>query len=251
MKLFLFICLVCSPLFGGEIEIFPNFIVYTGMGGNVSYIETDDGNVLINSGSPEYAMGVIEKAPEVKYLLTTHKHKEHTGGNTYYSETGALVVTHEKARKHLKSIGLKKDGDNYISFEDTYKMNVGGEDIKLIYQPNAHVDGYYIVYFPRRNVIHAANISNGNNIDVLINTSKELINLTTENIVVIPGHGDLLTKADIDMYIDIHTRIRGLKEQGYSLKQIIKSTSEEKEGLYNWYFPDSENIISTYFKKLR
>lgn len=268
MKLFIFILLIYAPVFAKEITISSNITILNEYGGNILYIQTPEGDILIDSGLSSKSNVMASKISDVKYLVLTHRHKDHVGGASYYGKNGATIIAQKQTAQYIKekNSGVNSLGYASIVFDNTYSLDVGQERLKLMYYPNAHTDGDIITYLPQHNIVHLGDISfgerynyldtnYGGKIDGLIKATQDIINLINEDTIVIPGHGELINKVqlqkNLDMYIDIKNKIQKLKNQGLSLQQIIdKKPTKKYDSKAEWALITAEKFITSIYNTL-
>ena len=270
MKFSLLLLLLSSSLFGQTTtELLPHIKMFSGYGGNIINIATPEGNILIDSGTTKGAQIITKMIPQVSYLLATHRHQDHIGGNNYYGKQGAKIITHIKTAQYIKerNSGVSKEGYATITFDKKYSLKFGGEELKLIYFPNAHTDGDYVVYFPKYNLIHMADISFGTNynyldtkygvtISGLINATKQIIDMIDDNTIIVPGHGELLTrdqlKQNLIMYTEIRNEVKKLKDQGRTLAETIAANPSKKyDRRGEWSFITAEKFVTAIYETLK
>ncbi len=225
-----------------------------GSGGNIGVLIGDDGIILVDdqfgplSEKIKTALKAISDKP-VKFVINTHYHMDHAGGNPNFGSDGAIIVSHENTRKRLSAdqflaaFKMEQKATPYeglpkITFTESIKLNLNGETVQVIHVKNAHTDGDVIIYFKQANVIHCGDVfvryglpfidqQNGGNIDGMIMGSEKILTTANDQTVIIPGHGQLAKKKDVLEYKNMLQTIRarvaeGIKK-GKSLDQIIAS----------------------------
>lgn len=206
-----------------------------GEGGNMVIATGDDGLIMVDD---EYAplhdkikaaIAAISGEP-VRYLVLTHFHRDHTGGNAAFAQDGAIIVAHESVRGHLAAgthngvtgnavapapvIALPKE-----TYSNSMTVQVRGRSAQLIHIASAHTDGDTTVYFPDANVLATGDIITfgrypnidylyGGSIDGMINGVDAVLRLTTDDTKIVPGHGPLGTRAMIVAYREMLTMVR-------------------------------------------
>ncbi|HBK91871.1 MAG TPA: MBL fold metallo-hydrolase, partial [Parvularcula sp.] len=218
-------------------EIVSGIYILEGAGGNIGLSVGADGAFVIDdqfaplSDKIMAAIKAIDAAP-VEFLLNTHWHGDHTGGNEAFGAAGAHIVAHDNVRKRLKE-GLKRETRDtppapegalpVVTFSDQASFYWNGRDIRVIHLNNAHTDGDAIVHFRDANVIHTGDIyfntggypfidlASGGSFDGLIAAQEAILALCDDKTVIIPGHGALASKAtlaaNIAMLKDVRARI--------------------------------------------
>jgi cyclase len=224
----------------------------TGEGGNIGVSIGQDGTFIIDDQYAQLTDKISAALHELsgdqpRFLVNTHWHGDHAGGNENFGKTGAVIVAHENVRNTLQSdkkiplFNLHKPPSPraalpLITFKDQMTLHLNGDDLRLYHVANAHTDGDAIVHFSKANIIHAGDVffngfypfidtSSGGSIAGMISASKVLLGLTDENSRIIPGHGPLATKSDLqayhDMLVQAERNIRKLIEQGKSVEEIV------------------------------
>jgi glyoxylase-like metal-dependent hydrolase (beta-lactamase superfamily II) len=221
-----------------------------GYGGNIGVSVGEDGILIVDDQFAPLAdkiktalKGITDKP--VKFVLNTHWHFDHTGGNPYFGET-APILAHENVRKRLQAGGkisafnmeippAPKAALPVVTFEDKVTVHVNGEDIRAIHFPKGHTDGDIVVFFPQSNVVHMGDdffsgmfpfidLDSGGSVKGLIEDIAQIIPMLPPDVKVIPGHGPLSTLDDLKKY---EAMLRGTSaavaaaiKQGKSLDQM-------------------------------
>ena len=150
-----------------------NLSVLTGDGGNIAFVTSPDGLLMVDSGLPDTAPALMEKAksaaPKIAILINTHWHFDHTGGNTTVGKSGAKIIAHVNVKKRLSSkqtiAFMKRDFEPLPTeglpveiFTDKGHLTYSGEKIHYAYLPPAHTDGDTVVHFQNANVLHCGDL---------------------------------------------------------------------------------------------
>jgi cyclase len=236
--------------------------VLEGRGGNIGVSAGADGVVLIDdqfaplTPKIEAALRAISDQP-VRFVLNTHWHGDHTGGNEGLGKGGALIVAHHNVRKRLQAGGFMESFKTdvppapaaalpVVTFGEDASFHVNGLELAALHVAPAHTDGDAVVFFRGANVVHLGDLyfnglypvidwGSGGHIDGMIAALDRLLPLIDEQTRVIPGHGPLSNKAELRAYRDllatVATRIKKLMKQGKTLEQIkaAKPTAEYDE----------------------
>lgn len=245
--------------------IAKNTYLLTDYGCNILVMVGNDGLLVIDTGHKGFASKTdsavhsIVNLP-VKYILNTHLHFDHVGGNRKLSEDGAVIVAHENTRKHMTT-GWKVDeilGVKYpiippyptaalpvICFKDSLTLFFNNTAIEGIYCPNGQSDCDVIYNIPDFNIIHAGDLfeSNGfpiidvfygGTIDGYIKAVNNIIEKCDDNTIVIPGHGTVSNRQGLMDYkvmlVESRARIAKLIEEGKSLDEVV--AANPTKGLY-------------------
>lgn len=232
----------------------------TGSGGNIGVSSGPDGVVLIDDQyaplAPKIraALETIAPGQPVRFVLNTHWHGDHTGGNEHFGEGGALIVAHHNVRKRLAAGGFmeafKRDVKPapakalpVVTFGDDVAFHLNGLTLNAMHVAPAHTDGDAVVFFPEANLVHLGDLyfnglypvidyGSGGHIDGMIDAVSRVLPLINDQTRVIPGHGPLSNKAELIVYRNLLStvagRLKALMAEGKSLEQIqaAKPTAE-------------------------
>ena len=225
-----------------------------GSGGNIGVLVGNDGIILVDdqfgplSEKIKEALKAISDKP-VKFVINTHYHLDHAGGNLNFGNDGAIIVAHENTRKRLSAdqfmaaFKMEQKATAYeglpkITFRESVTLNLNGETIQVFHVKNAHTDGDVIIYFKEANVVHGGDVfvryglpfidqENGGNIDGMILGAEKIMTTSNEQTVIIPGHGQLARKKDVldykNMLQTIRARVADGIKKGKSLDAIVAS----------------------------
>ena len=226
----------------------------TGAGGNLGVSVGKDAVFVVDDQfaplTPKIkaAIAKLSRKP-VKFVLNTHWHFDHTGGNENFGKAGALIVAHENVRKRMSSeqlieflgMPIKPSPDQalpIVTFTTDVTFHLNGDEVHVFHVANAHTDGDAIVQFRKSNVIHLGDVffnklypfidtSSGGTIDGMIAAADTVLALANDDTKLIPGHGPLATKDDLRNYRAMLSTIAGrVKTQikdGKTLGDIIAS----------------------------
>jgi glyoxylase-like metal-dependent hydrolase (beta-lactamase superfamily II) len=223
-----------------------------GSGGNIVVLSSKDGKLLVDSGFSVSKPGLtaaldgLSSAP-VTRLINTHWHIDHTDGNAWLQNVGALITAHANTRKHL-STSTRVEGWNWTfpaaplealpvtTFDESCMILHDHTSMTLSYYGSAHTDGDISVFFQEANVLAVGDTwwngifpfidySTGGSIDGMIQAAERNLKMVTDDTPVIPGHGRIGNKADLvefrDMLSEVRHNVFELKKQGRSLEETI------------------------------
>jgi cyclase len=226
--------------------------MFSGDGGNVTAIADDGSTLLIDSGMDSRVTelsAAIFKATQrpVTRLVSTHWHFDHTGGNVYFGSEGVTIIGQENVKKRLSSIqdvpfvGLR-DG-HYppqalpgVTYSSNLALRQGSQRLTLVNYGPAHTDGDTIIYVAPANVAVVGDIfsnhvypiidlASGGSIDGVIYTLDRILAQTDEQTKIVPGHGSVTTRADLqdyrEMLVQIRQRIRVLIAAGKTIDEAV------------------------------
>ncbi|WP_417332665.1 MBL fold metallo-hydrolase [Halarcobacter sp.] len=223
-----------------------------GQGGNIGLSVGEDGVLMIDSQFAPLTKkikGAISKLSQkdIKYLVNTHWHYDHTNGNENIGKDKVTIVAHENVKKRLsedsfikafnKTVpALSKVGLPTVTFTDKIEFSMNNENIEVIYQNNAHTDGDSIIFFKNANVVHTGDIffngfypfideSSKGDVDGVIKAAEYILSRIDDNTKVIPGHGKLSNKKELTYYkdtlVELNKRMKKLISEGKTLEEIV------------------------------
>jgi len=211
-----------------------NVYLLQGAGGNVTVAVGTDGVIMVDSQfAPMHeklktAIAKLTNQP-VKYVINTHYHADHTGGNAAFGAEGAVIVAQNNVKGRLTNPLPGANGQTppatpaaglpTTQYAETTTISVGGQTAQLVHVANAHTDGDTYVYFPEANVMAIGDtgganrypgidVRGGGTIDGTIAAAKAFLAKANADTKIVPGHGALATKAEIQAYHNIAATIR-------------------------------------------
>jgi glyoxylase-like metal-dependent hydrolase (beta-lactamase superfamily II) len=232
-------------------KVAEGIYMLTGSGGNLGLSVGRSGTYLIDDQYAPLtekilaAIRVITPDP-VRFVVNTHWHGDHTGGNENMGKAGAILVAHENVRRRMsagqfasaaRQIPPSPDGAlPVVTFADAVTFHWNGEEIRVYHVPPAHTDGDSIVHFVKADVVHMGDVffnggypfvdtSSGGRVDGVIEAADRVLAGIGEATRIIPGHGPLARKADLQAYRDVvkaaRDRIAKLKAEGKSRDEVV------------------------------
>lgn len=257
-------------------EVEPGIFMIEGAdgfsGGNVGLLVGEERIVLIDdfveplSGTLLKTAGKIAGRP-VDFVINTHVHGDHIGGNATLAQHGATIVSHDNIRtRMLADENTDPDGLPVITFSDAVTFHLNGLTAHVFHVANAHTDGDAVIHFPEQNVIHTGDamfnhmfpfidLDNGGSVDGYIAAQKKLIGIADENTKIIAGHGPLASRADLErdvaVIIDGRNKVKALVDQGMSADEVVAANplAEYHDG-WNWAFITTERMTRTLYRDL-
>jgi len=206
-----------------------------GSGGNIGLSVGSDAAFLIDDQfaplTPKIEAAVREITDQsIRFVLNTHWHGDHTGGNENLGKVGALIVAHDNVRVRMSSdqfieaFNLNVPASPagalpVVTFNDAVTFHLNDDEIHVFHVPPAHTDGDAVVHFRRANVVHMGDVyvsggyplvdlSSGGSIDGIIAAVAEVLQLSDGATKVIPGHGHLSDRVELQSYHDMLVAIR-------------------------------------------
>jgi len=243
---------LCSILFGtahaqqdlSKVEIkttqlADGLYMLQGAGGNIGVSAGEDGVFMIDdqfaplSDKILTAIADITDKP-VTYVVNTHWHGDHTGGNENMGKSGAVIVSHENVRKRLSTKQFMKAFGRevpaapdsalpVITFTEDATFHFNDTEIRVMHLPHAHTDGDSAVYFTDANVLHLGDTffngfypfidqSSGGSLDGIINAATHGLSLINDDTTIIPGHGPIAKKAELESYLAMLKEVKAIMQ---------------------------------------
>ncbi|MEX2962657.1 MBL fold metallo-hydrolase [Microbulbifer sp. TYP-18] len=233
-------------------KVSDNLYMLTGAGGNMALLVGDDGAFLVDDQFAPLTDRIVAAVAEVsdkplKFVINTHWHGDHTGGNENLGKQGALIVAHENVRKRMSADQFMETFGRevpaaplaalpVITFTDATTFHWNGEDVRVQHVDPAHTDGDSIVRFANANAVHMGDtyfngsypfidLSAGGSVDGVIAVMDRVLEQADDNTRIIPGHGTLSNKAELraqrDLLVTLRDRVQKLIDQGMSRDEVI------------------------------
>lgn len=251
----------------------------TGRGGNIVASSGDDGLFLVDdqyAPLTERIRAALEKITDqpVRFVINTHWHGDHVGGNEQFARAGAVIIAHENVRSRMSSDQFMAAFNRtvpaapakalpVVTFAKGVNLHLNGNDVQIIHVANAHTDGDALVYFRHANVLHMGDIhfnglypfidlGSGGGIHGVIAGVERALELADDETVVVPGHGPLSNRAELAAYgamlAGFRDRIAALKAEGLSLEEVVAAqpTAEFDEQLGGGFIPPARLVGSIY-----
>jgi glyoxylase-like metal-dependent hydrolase (beta-lactamase superfamily II) len=238
-----------------------------GRGGNIGVSVGDDGILIVDdqfaplADRIKAALGELGKG-KLKFVLNTHWHGDHTGGNPIFGKD-APIISHTNVRKRLSTkqtlFGnvkepLPKEGLPVITFDQALTIHFNDEEIRMVHFPHGHTDGDSVVFFSESNAVHMGDLffngmfpfvdlDHGGNVVTLADNLGRILEMLAADIKVIPGHGPLSTPVELkayrEMIVETIKIVREQKDAGKTLAEI------KANGLPNKFEPWTKGFINT------
>lgn len=236
-----------------------------GKGGNVGIFIGEDGTFLIDDNFAPVTEKIVESIKSIggdypRFVINTHYHGDHTGGNENLGRGGTLIFSHDNVRERLKNgsfiqafnmkaAAVAPEGLPVVTFSEGINFHLNGDKIRAIHVGHAHTDGDSFIYFEKANVIHTGDIqfngfypfidvNHGGSLKGTIRGVDEILSLADDDTKIIPGHGPLGDKAQLESYREMlltaYDRLRKLKAEGKTSQEAAAAKPladlEEKWG---------------------
>src|ERR1700747_3398651 len=212
-------------------KVSGNIYMLEGQGGNIAASVGEDGIVIVDDEFAPLAekiqaalksLGITDKP--VRFVINTHYHGDHTGGNAPFANTGSTVIAQDNVRKrmatggaagngpggsiHIEAKPAEKEALPIITFEHDVTVHLNGEDIRALHFPAGHTDGDSVIFFPKNNVVHMGDdfvrygfpfidVNSGGSVQGMIAAMEKVSGELPADVKVIPGHGALSNLDDV------------------------------------------------------
>lgn len=232
----------------------PGISVLFGAGGNIGVSHGEDGTVLIDdqfaplTPKIQAAVAALGASP-VKFLINTHWHGDHSGGNENFGKAGAVIMAHDNVRVRMATDQKTPMGEvkaspkaalPVITYAEGLKLHLNGEEVRVIAVAPAHTDGDSIVHWTKSNVIHMGDLffhkmsypfvdrSSGGDVRGVIAAAEKVLAMANGQTKIIPGHGVVASKADLQAYRDMLVAIVGKVEAAVKAGQSLEEVKAMK-----------------------
>lgn len=232
-------------------RVAPGVHMLIGSGGNIGVSSGEDGVLIIDdqyaplTEKIRAAVTAISSAP-IRFVVNTHWHGDHTGGNENMGKAGAVIVAHENVRRRMSTEQFNAFFDRttppspqealpVLTFTEDVSFHVNGDELHVFHVDPAHTDGDSIIHWKNANVFHMGDLffsgaypfidlSSGGDVDGVIAAAESVLKLANDESKIIPGHGPLSTKKELQTYrdvlVEIRSRIQSHVSAGKSLEEV-------------------------------
>jgi glyoxylase-like metal-dependent hydrolase (beta-lactamase superfamily II) len=257
-------------------EVSPGIHVLEGVGGfgggSVTLLVGDEHVVLIDDTLLPTAPALLEAVEKiagrpVDFVINTHVHFDHVGGNALLAGGGATIVAHDNTWKRLLPDPKEAGGETglpIVTFSDSVTFHVNGHEARVVHVPAAHTDTDAYIHFRNANVIHAGDVffsyafpfidlDSGGSVAGYLAAQREILELADDDTVIIAGHGKVVSdKADlqaaIDMLLDARARVRKLVNEGRSVEEVLAADPLAEYDTWSWDFVTAERMTRTLYR---
>jgi len=258
-------------------KLADNFYTLEGQGGTIGVLTGPDGVFMVDAQfaplSQKIAAAIKQISNgQIRFLVNTHVHPDHTGGNENFAKMGAVIISRDELRYRLAHPAPAANGTPgapapaaalpAITYEGRMTFHMNGQDIRLLAIPRAHTDGDTLVYFPDSDVIMTGDFyrsiqypnidrANGGSLQGMLDGLGLVIGLAGPNTKIVPGHGPVVSRAEVmahrDMLLSIRDRVSQLVSQGKTQEEVMAAhpTSE-----YDARVPNSKETTERFVTQL-
>jgi len=232
-------------------KLSSNFYTLEGLGGTIGVLDGPDGIFMVDGEYAPLTTKIVAAIKQfssepIRFMVNTHVHGDHTGGNENFGKLGVVIVARDELRDRLAhpmptangtpGVPMPTAGLPLITYEGRLTFHMDGEDVQLIPIPHAHTDGDTLIYFPHADIIMSGDFyrsiqypnidrTNGGSLNGMVDGLAALIALAGPNTKIVPGHGPVVSKTDVttqrDMILAIRDRIAALIAQGKTQDEVV------------------------------
>ena len=267
-------------------KVSGNIYMLEGEGGNIAASVGEDGIVIVDDQFAPLAEKIQAALKDLKitdkpvrFVINTHYHGDHTGGNEPFANTGSTVIAQDNVRKRLETGGTAGNGTSLkmevkaapkaalpvITFEHDVTVHLNGEDIRALHFPAGHTDGDAVIFFPKNNVVHMGDdfvrygfpfidVASGGSVQGMIDAMEKASALLPANVKVIPGHGALSNLDDVREFVKMLRETSAAVQKALNEHKTLEQMKQEKilEPWKKWSggFIDSDKFIETLYNSL-
>ena len=259
-------------------RIAPGVAVLFGAGGNIGLSFGVDGNIIVDDQfaplTDRIVAAVASVDPDpVRFVINTHWHFDHTGGNENFGKRGAVIIAHDNVRarmsteQFLAALNQKvppspKDALPVVTFAEGVTLHLNGDTLHVRHVANAHTDGDALIHWAKANVLHMGDtffhkgsfpfvdLSSGGSIDGLIAAVDHGLQMSNPGTKIIPGHGPVATRQDLVAYramlADIRAKVAAGIRAKRTLTQIKASAPAARYGMPDGFIKPDQFVEAVY-----
>jgi len=254
-----------------------------GQGGNIGLSVGDDGAFLVDDQYAPLTARILAAVKAVtdkpvRFLVNTHWHGDHTGGNENMAAAGVIILAHDNVRTRMSTEQFvaafnsrvppsPKAALPMVTFSESVTFHINGDDIHAIHVPPAHTDGDVLIHFTQANVLHMGDtffngrypffdLSSGGSFQGLIGAAEIGMRYANDSTKIIPGHGPMGTKADLmayhDVLVKVRDRVAALIKSGKTKEEVIAAKpSAEWDATWGTGFMKPEVFLGMLYDSMK
>jgi cyclase len=234
-------------------QLAPNFYTLDGDGGTIGVLAGPDGVLMVDSQFAPLSERIVAAIKQIsdgriRFLIDTHLHGDHVGGNANMAGQGAVIFARDNLRARLAKQGIQSSGMPnvpapaealpVITYDAPMTIHMNGEDVQLIPVPAAHTDGDTMVYFPKANVLMTGDFyralgypnidrNNGGSANGMLAGFDAIIKLAAADTKIVPGHGAVVDKTAVaahkEIMLAVRDKVAAMVKQGKTQEEVIAS----------------------------
>lgn len=264
-------------------KVAEGLFMLEGAGGNLALSVGKDGAVLVDDQFAPLSAKIQAAArkvgaPKLKFVINTHWHGDHTGGNENFGKSGSVIIAHANVRKRLstdqfiemlnRKVPASPPGAlPVVTFTSEVTLHLNGDTVHLLHLGPAHTDGDSLVHFEKANVIHMGDtmmtvsypfvdVGSGGRYSGFIAAAERALALSDDKTVIIPGHGPMTNKAGLtawrDMLLAIRASVAKLVAEGKTLEQVIAAKpTAQWDAQWGQVFIKAEDLLKVVYAEVR
>ena len=247
--------------------------VLFGQGGNIAASVGDDGIYIIDDQFAKLSDVIKKTISDLKpgsaeFVINTHHHGDHTGGNENFAKAGAHVIAHDNVHKRLEEKhGANSDYLPRISFGHDLKLHFNNEHAHVVHYKHAHTDGDSVIFFSNDNIVHMGDIyfnfgslpfvdvDSGGSVDGVLAAVDDVINQIDDNTQVIPGHGPVSDRSGLITYRKLVQKAKDVMlkamQNDASLQQVLDADPLSELGLKYANWLPKERVTTLFYRSLK
>lgn len=267
-------------------KVSGNIYMLEGQGGNIAASVGEDGIVIVDDQYAPLAEKIQAALKDLKitdkpvrFVINTHYHGDHTGGNQPFANAGSTVIAQDNVRKRLETGGSAGNGGSVkmevppapkaalpvITFEHDVTVHLNGEDIRALHFPAGHTDGDAVIFFPKNNVVHMGDdfvrygfpfidVASGGSVQGMIDAMEKATTQLPSDVKVIPGHGAVSNLDDVREFVKMLKETAAAVQKALNEHKTLEQMKQERilEPWKKWSgdFIDSDKFIETLYNSL-
>ena len=243
-----------------------SFYYLQGAGGNIGLSIGEDGVVMIDDQFAPLTDKILEAIRElndgeIRFVINTHVHPDHTGGNENLGNMGILILARDEVRVRL-SASQPKEALPVLTYSDAITIHLNGEEVYAFPVAPAHTDGDTFIHFKNSDVIHAGDVfrttafpvidtNNGGTLDGTLEALGTLVGKSGPDTKIVPGHGEVSSRTEVmgfrDMILDVKSKVAPMVERGLNYEEVAAANPTSA---YNARYGDPERFLRAVYSEL-